>query len=309
MTDFPGALDYRRFFIHPERSKTMYWVSTYGILVSYDGGNNWQAIELITPPGSALIYGFAVNPKRMIMRFTIPRRLTIARRFTKVSTEGEIGLRINSRQDKFQPYFAFIQPGKTFYILDLHCCRNNNYDICPELQRGIYKAADHVKHDIASLRTGRATPALVEDVSIEAYGPVSRSRQWLRFLFWMPKLLSLNHGTKSLLGAVDAGIRKSELGLNPVNDGKVVRVPLPTLTSERRAELIKILHQKLENGRIAIRKLREDVKQMIDLAESAKEIGEDEKFRQYEELEKLMKEMNERIKVMGEEKEREINTV
>lgn len=63
MTDFPGALDYRRFFIHPERSKTMYWVSTYGILVSYDGGNNWQAIELITPPGSALIYGFAVNPK------------------------------------------------------------------------------------------------------------------------------------------------------------------------------------------------------------------------------------------------------
>ncbi|MEK7623909.1 MAG: ribosome recycling factor [Patescibacteria group bacterium] len=171
------------------------------------------------------------------------------------------------------------------------------------------KAADHVKHDIASLRTGRATPALVEDVSIEAYGTSQPLKAVASISVLDAKTLVVEPWDKSLLGAVDAGIRKSELGLNPVNDGKVVRVPLPTLTSERRAELIKILHQKLENGRIAIRKLREDVKQMIDLAESAKEIGEDEKFRQYEELEKLMKEMNERIKVMGEEKEKEINTV
>jgi ribosome recycling factor len=99
------------------------------------------------------------------------------------------------------------------------------------------------------------------------------------------------------------------LGLNPVNDGKVIRIPLPTLTTERRAELVKVLHQKLEAGKISVRKLREDVKGMIDEAEKAKEIAEDEKFRQLEELDKLMKEMNDKIKVLGEEKEKEINTI
>ena len=171
------------------------------------------------------------------------------------------------------------------------------------------KAVDHVKHDISSLRTGRATPALVEDVSIEAYGTTQPLKAVASISVLDAKTLAVEPWDKSLMGAVEAGIRKSELGLNPVNDGKVIRIPLPTLTTERRAELVKVLHQKLEAGKISIRKLREDVKGMIDEAEKGKEIAEDEKFRQYEDLEKLMKEMNEKIKLMGEEKEREINTV
>lgn len=171
------------------------------------------------------------------------------------------------------------------------------------------KSVDHVKHDVSSLRTGRATSALVEDVSVEAYGTAQPLKAVASIAVLDAKTLAVEPWDKSLMAAVEYSIRTSGLGLNPVNDGKVIRIPLPTLTTERRAELIKVLHQKLEAGRIAIRQLREDVKAMIDEAEKSKDIGEDEKFRQYEELEKLMKEMNEKIRVMGEEKEKEINTV
>ncbi len=171
------------------------------------------------------------------------------------------------------------------------------------------KAIDYVKHDISSLRTGRATSALVEDVTVEAYGSQQPLKTVASIAVLDAKTLAIEPWDKSLMGPVEAGIRKSELGLNPVNDGKVIRIPLPTLTSERRAELVKVLHQKLEAGKIAIRKLREDVKGMIDEAEKAKEIAEDEKFRQLEEMDKLMKEMNDKIKILGEEKEKEINTI
>lgn len=171
------------------------------------------------------------------------------------------------------------------------------------------KAIEHLKHDISGLRTGRATPALVEDIPIDAYGTKQPLKAVASITIGDPKTIVVQPWDKSVMQAVEAGIRQAPIGVNPVNDGKVIRVPLPDLTQERRAELIKVLHQKLEAGRIAIRQLREDVKAMIDDAEKGKEIGEDEKFRQYEALEKLMKELNEKIKLMGEEKEKEIQTI
>ena len=170
-------------------------------------------------------------------------------------------------------------------------------------------ALEHLKHEIATLRTGRATPVLVEDIAIEAYGGHQPLKALASILVSDPKTITVEPWDKSLMGAVEAGIRKGDLGFNPVNDGRVIRIPLPTLTAERRAELIKVLHQKLEVARIAIRQLREEVKSQIDSAEKAKEIGEDEKFRQYEELEKLVKETNERLKIIGEDKEKEIQTI
>lgn len=171
------------------------------------------------------------------------------------------------------------------------------------------KAIDHLRHDIATLRTGRATPAIVEDVSVEAYGTHQPLKAVASIAVLDAMTLVVEPWDKSLLGAVEAGIRKSDLGLNPVNDGKVIRIPLPTLTTERRVELVKVLHQKLEAARIATRQIREDLKAMIDLAEEEKSMSEDEKFRQYEELEKVVKEANEKIKAMGEEKEKEITTI
>lgn len=171
------------------------------------------------------------------------------------------------------------------------------------------KAIEHLKSEVAGLRTGRATPALVEDVMIEAYGGKQPLKAVASITVSDAKTLAVEPWDKSLLAAVEAGIRQSDVGINPVNDGKLIRLPLPDLTSERRQELIKLLHQKLENARVSIRKIREDVRSVIQKQEKDKTIGEDEKFKLFEALEKMVKEYNEKVKKMGEEKEREITTV
>ena len=171
------------------------------------------------------------------------------------------------------------------------------------------KVIEHLRQEISGLRTGRATPALVEDVSVEAYG----SRQPLKALASIsildPKTLAIDPWDKSIMQAGEVALRQSGLGINPVNDGKLIRLPLPTLTQERRQELIKVLHQKLEAARIAARQHREDVKRMIDSAEKDGDIPEDEKFKQLAALDTLVKEYNEKIKTIGEEKEKDIQTI
>jgi len=171
------------------------------------------------------------------------------------------------------------------------------------------KVIDHLKNDITSLRTGRATPALVEDITVEAYG----SKQALKTLATInvqdAKTLAIDPWDKSLIQAIDNALRNSQLGINPVNDGRLIRLPLPDLTQERRQELIKVLHQKLETARISIRKVREEIRDSINKKEKNKEISEDEKYKLQDELEKWVKDYNEKIKVIGEEKEKEINTI
>lgn len=171
------------------------------------------------------------------------------------------------------------------------------------------KAIDHLKHEISSLRTGRATPALVEDVTVEAYGTKQPLKTLASINVADAKTIQIQPWDKSVLAGIESGLRNSSLGINPVNDGVLIRVTLPDLTSERRAELIKVLHTKLEQGRIAVRKIREDVRDMIEDAEKNKEISEDEKFKLQDQLEKMVKEYNELIKTIGEEKETEITTV
>jgi len=170
-------------------------------------------------------------------------------------------------------------------------------------------AVEHYKKDISSLRTGRATPAIVEDVMVEAYGMRQPLKAVASISVLDAKTLSVEPWDKSIVGAVDTALRNSSLGFNPVNDGRVIRIPLQSLSTERRAELVKVLHQKTEAAKIAVRKVREEVKAAIDKAEKNKEMSEDEKFNQLDELEKKVKEYNERIKVISEEKEKEINTI
>jgi ribosome recycling factor len=171
------------------------------------------------------------------------------------------------------------------------------------------EAINFLKRDITSLRTGRATPALVEDISIEAYGVHQPLKTVASISVLDAKTLAIEPWDKSVTMAVEQGIRKSDLGINPVNDGKMIRIPLPDLSTERRQELIKVLHQKLEQAKISVRKIREDIKQEVEKAEKDKSISEDEKFKQVDVLDKLVKETNDKIKQVGEEKEKEINTI
>ncbi|MBI2990151.1 MAG: ribosome recycling factor [Candidatus Magasanikbacteria bacterium] len=171
------------------------------------------------------------------------------------------------------------------------------------------KTLEHTKHEISGLRTGRATPALVEDLSIEAYGVRQSLKALASIRVLDAKTIMVEPWDKSILQNIESGFRNSQIGINPVNDGSGIRLALPDLTQERRSELIKVLHQKLEQGRIAVRKIREEAKADIETSYKEKNIGEDEKFKWAEELEKMVKEYNEKLKVMGEEKEKEIITV
>ncbi len=179
-----------------------------------------------------------------------------------------------------------------------------------EMYKGDFSAVvEHLKLDISSLRTGRATPAIIEDIPIEAYG----GRQALKAVASIgvadAKTLTVDPWDKGLMMAVETGLRNSPLGISPVNDGKLIRLSLPDLTHERRADLIKVLHQKLEGARISFRQVREDVRSAIDKAYKDKELAEDEKFSLQDELERMVKEYNETIRVIGEEKEKEIQTI
>ena len=168
------------------------------------------------------------------------------------------------------------------------------------------KSIEFLKTDIATLRTGRATPALVEDIMVEAYGTKQALKAVASISVADAKTLNVDPWDKTLLQDVENAIRNSDIGINPVNDGNLIRLPLPELTTDRRQELIKVLHKKLEESRIAIRKIREDVRSQIDKAEKAKDISEDEKFSLQDDLEKLVKEFNDEVKKIGEEKEQEI---
>jgi len=172
----------------------------------------------------------------------------------------------------------------------------------PQFKEQFEKTIEHTKQDISVLRTGRATPAIVEDIQVEVYGTKQPLKAVASISVLDAKTLAIDPWDKSVVQAVETALRASDLGINPVNDGKMIRLPLPELSQERRRELIKVLHQKLEHARIAIRKIREEARGEIEKREKAKTITEDEKYKTYDEVEKMVKEYNEKIKLIGEEK-------
>lgn len=169
---------------------------------------------------------------------------------------------------------------------------------------------EHLKGEIGGLRTGRATPALVEDCSVEAYGTRQPLKAIASISVQDAKTLTIQPWDRSIVAAIESAIRADHrLGLNPINDGHTIRLHLPDLTAERRAELVKVLHTKLEQARIGLRKVREAIREEIEKEEEQKHISEDEKYRRFEGLDTLIKESNDRVKTIGEEKEKEILTI
>ncbi|MBI4132192.1 MAG: ribosome recycling factor [Candidatus Sungbacteria bacterium] len=175
-----------------------------------------------------------------------------------------------------------------------------------DLRSKLDKVLAGLKGDISSLRTGRATPALVEDIAVEAYG----SRQPLKALAAIsipePRQIVIQPWDKSLLPAVEKAIQSSALGINPVADKDIIRIAMPTLTEERKRDLVKLLKEKLENARIHVRRIRDEAMKAIEAEEKAKAISEDEKFRKKQETEKAVGECNKKIEETGASKEREI---
>ncbi len=179
-----------------------------------------------------------------------------------------------------------------------------------EAKRGDFdKAVGFLEGELLKLRTGRAHPGLVEDLLVDYYGTMTPIKQMASVSVPEPRQILISPWDKGALAKIEATIRESDLGLNPLNDGVGVRVVLPALTEERRKDLVKVLNTKAEEARIAIRSVREDIWKDIQEAEQNGEMGEDEKFRGKEDLQKVVDEYNARIEGLRDKKEQEIMTV
>jgi ribosome recycling factor len=168
------------------------------------------------------------------------------------------------------------------------------------------KAAEDLRAEIATVRTGRASTGLLEHLKVEYYGTPTPLNQVATLGIPDPTLLTVQPWDPSLLPAIDKVIRSSDLGLNPVNDGKILKVPIPALTEERRKELVKHLHKVLENHRTAGRNIRRDANEELKRLLKDKKISEDDERRGLEEIQKLTDDTMERLESVGKSKEKEI---
>ena len=162
--------------------------------------------------------------------------------------------------------------------------KSGDYD---DIHRRMEGAINAFKHDIASLRTGRASSNLLDAVLVKAYGSDMPLNQVATVSVPEPRMISVSVWDKSMVSAVDRAIREANLGFNPIVDGANLRIPLPELNEQRRKELVKIAHGYAENARVAVRHVRRDGKDFLKKAEKDGDISEDDHRRQAEQVQKL----------------------
>ena len=168
------------------------------------------------------------------------------------------------------------------------------------------KAVEDFRKELATLRTGRANASILDSIRVDYHGTPMPVNQLGTVTVPEATLLVISPWDPSVVPLIDKAIRTSDLGLNPTNDGKVVRVPMPSPTEERRKDIVKHLHKVLENHRTAVRNIRRDVKETIDKLEKEKKISQDEQKRALDEMEKISHAETKKIEDLSAAKEREI---
>ena len=156
-----------------------------------------------------------------------------------------------------------------------------------EVSKRMNVALEHVKHELAGVRTGRASVAILDSVHVEAYGSRMALNQLAGLSVPEPTMIVAQPFDPSQLGAIEKAIRASDLGLNPSNDGKVVRIPIPALTEERRKELSRHVHKLTEDGRNSVRQVRRDANERLKKLLKDHKISEDDEQKGLEEVQKL----------------------
>jgi ribosome recycling factor len=159
--------------------------------------------------------------------------------------------------------------------------------IYKQCEEKMVKAIDSTRRELAKLRLGKATPALLENIRVEAYGAQTPLNQVGSIGAPEARLLVVQPWDKNLLGAIEKAIRASDLGLNPSNDGQVIRVPIPALTEERRKELVKVAKHYVEEGRVAVRMGRRDANDALKKALKDGKITEDDERKALDKVQKL----------------------
>ena len=168
------------------------------------------------------------------------------------------------------------------------------------------KAVEALRRELATVRTGRANPALVEHLKVDYYGTPTPLKQLASVMVPEARLLTIQPWDKGSFTAIEKAIQKSDLGLNPTNDGSLIRLAIPQLTEERRRELVRVVHKKVEEGRVAVRNVRRDAHSMLRELLHEKEISEDQEHNAQEELQKVTDRFIAEADRVGQEKEQEL---
>ncbi len=171
------------------------------------------------------------------------------------------------------------------------------------------KAVAHLKEDLASIRTGRAAPALLNRVTVEYYGAPAQLNQLASITVPEPRLLMITPFDKNAMSLIEKAIQSSDIGVTPSNDGNVIRLAFPPLTEERRRELVKTVHHRAEEGRVAVRNVRRHAKEELEKLERESAISEDDLKRAEKELQKLTDQHVAEIDEIQDHKEQELMEV
>jgi ribosome recycling factor len=179
-------------------------------------------------------------------------------------------------------------------------------DVMDDAEVRMGKAIDALRRDLATIRTGRASPSLVERLSVDYYGSSTPLNQLAGISVPEPRLLVIQPWDRGSMAAIEKAIRKSELGLNPTNDGQVVRIAIPPLTEERRKQLVKLVHGHVEEGKVALRNIRRDAMAHVKVLLAEKMIGEDDERRAEQQVDELTKRYVSDAERVGKDKEQEV---
>lgn len=171
------------------------------------------------------------------------------------------------------------------------------------------KTLNHLKVEFSRLQIGRATPALVEDIKVEAYGSMQALKSLASVSVPDPKTLQIQAWDRGVLGAIERAIQAANLGLNPINNGIVLRIPMPPLTEERRRELSKFVHQLAETAKISIRNARGVAHSAFKTLEESKVITEDDRRMGEKQLQEKVDHSNKEVEELAKKKEQDIMTI
>ena len=182
-------------------------------------------------------------------------------------------------------------------------------DLLKETEVRMNKTVEVLQGDLVTIRTGRASPALIEKLRVDYYGTPTPLNQLAAISVPEPRLMIVRPYDPTSLSEIDRAILKSDLGLTPVNDGKLIRLPIPRLTEERRQELVRVVGRRVEEARVAIRNCRRDALRDLREMEKEKLISEDEHYRGREDMQKLTDKYVEQVDEVGRAKEEEVKEV
>ncbi len=179
-------------------------------------------------------------------------------------------------------------------------------EIRKDAETRMNKAMDALHHNLATIRTGRASPTLLDRIQVDYYGAQTPLNQLAGISAPEARLLVIQPWDRGTIGLIERAIQSSDLGLTPNNDGQLIRISIPSLTEERRKQLVKVVHQTVEESKVSVRNIRRDAVSNLRKMLTDKDISEDDERRAIDEIDAMSKRFVDRAEVIGKEKEQEV---